>query len=96
MASVALDEEEKTVEVAPAPAPASPKLVLEIDVSDATIGDMQAIDRIASNEPGAFAAGVDVLAGFVTNIDIRTRPRREFQPIAKAVMAQFRGDAQGN
>ncbi len=93
MASVPLEEE--VVEVK-APQPATNKLVLDIDISDATIGDMQAIDRLASGEPGAFAAGIDVMAKFVTNLDIRTRPRKEFQPIAKAIMAQFKEESQGN
>lgn len=89
-------KDDAEVEVTPTPQPTTNKLVLDIDVSDATIADMQAIDRIVSGEPGNFAAGVDALARFVKNIDIRTRPRKEFKAIAKAVMDQFREDAQGN
>lgn len=89
-------KEEAEIEVAPTPQPASNKLVLDIDVSAATISDMQAIDRIVSGEPGAFAAGVDTLARFVTNLDIRQRPRKEFRAIARAVMDQFKEESQGN
>jgi hypothetical protein len=93
MANVEVVEEEEDVVVA-APVQQPGKLVLDIDVSKATIADMQAIDRMGSPIHGAFADAVDVLAKFVKNIDIRTRPRRELKVIAEAVLKQFK-DEQG-
>ena len=91
MASVELTEEETVVEAAPAPVPQpSGKLILEIDVTDITIADMQAIDRMGAPEAGAFAAAVDVMARMVTNIDIRKRHLRELKAISKAIMAQIK------
>lgn len=89
MATVELaGAEEKS---APTPAPQG-KLTLEIDVSTASIADMQAIDRMGSPVSGAFADAVDVMARFVTNMDIRTRPRHELKAIAEAIMGAFRDD----
>ncbi len=91
MASVELVEEETIVEATPVPAPQpSGKLVLEIDVTDVTIADMQALDRMGAPEAGAFANAIDVMARMVTNIDIRKRHLRELRAIAKAIMAQIK------
>ena len=90
MASVELTEEVETVVEAAPPPPPSGKLILEIDVTDVTIADMQALDRMAAPEAGAFATAVDVMARMVTNIDIRKRPLRELKAISKAIMAQIK------
>lgn len=95
MAAVELmdaEEKEKEAEVVKASPPLG-KLVLEIDMTGMTISDMQAIDRMGAPDPGAFASAVDVMAKFVTNMDIRQRPLRELKAIAKTIMAQIKEEA---
>ena len=70
--------------------------VLDIDLTDISIEDMQIIDRMGAPESGTFAAAVDVMAKFVTNIDIRKRPLRELRAITRAVMAQIKEESAGN
>lgn len=99
MASVELGMDEKEADqslLAPAPLTPSGKLVLDIDLTDISIEDMQIMDKMGAPESGTFAAAVDVMAKFVTNIDIRKRPLRELRAITKAVMAQIKEESAGN
>ena len=72
-----------------APQPETPKPTrIEVVVDEVTIGDMAALDRMASGKAGAFADGIDVLARYVRGADIRTLPLKQLKAIAEAVFEE--------